>query len=356
MADPIFTVDPAFYNVLIPVGVTMRPIYGFTTDNNTYTRQPPWKGLGYIAGEAPDGLVTFNGDGAVRTLDLWDRAENVCVMSTVSAADGTYRFDGLNLDRLFDVRARGVDANENDLIAARIAPESLPPAPYALPDVTMRAGETRVINLTAAYGQLPFTWAITGPGWATLSGDQITLAPTAADTGTITATVTDALGKTGSVTFDVVALAAGAFKYWRVFITAANSTPVYGSIQELEFRATVGGATLCTGGSPIASSYYTPPDYFPSIAFDGDITSVGPNPPECWAASGIETQPWLGYVLPAPSAVSQIMVCARHTTPAQSPKDFTIQASDDGAAWVDQWSVTNQTAWAAGEIRTFNRP
>lgn len=122
MADPIFTVDPAFYNVLIPVGATMNTIYGFTTDNNTYTRQPPWKGLGYIAGEAPDGLVTFNGDGAVRTLDLWDRAENVCVMSTVSAADGTYRFDGLNLDRLFDVRARGVDANENDLIAARIAP------------------------------------------------------------------------------------------------------------------------------------------------------------------------------------------------------------------------------------------
>ena len=122
MADPIFTVDKAFYNVLIPFGVTMRSIYGFVTDNSAYTKQPPWKGVGYIAGEAPDGLVTFNGAGAVRTLDLWDRATNICVASTVSASDGTYRFDGLSLSRLFDVRARGVDANENDLIAARIVP------------------------------------------------------------------------------------------------------------------------------------------------------------------------------------------------------------------------------------------
>ena len=122
MADPIFTIDACFYNVLIPVGISMRSVYGFTTDNSNYTKRPPWRGGGYIAGEAPDGLVTFNGSGAVRTLDLFDRETNICVATTQSAPDGTYLFDGLNTDRTFDVRARGTDENENDLIASRIVP------------------------------------------------------------------------------------------------------------------------------------------------------------------------------------------------------------------------------------------
>lgn len=83
---------------------------------------PPWRGVGYIAGEAPDGLVTFNGAGAVRTLDLFDRATNTYITSTVSASDGTYKFSGLNMARTFDVRARGSSTTENDVIASQVTP------------------------------------------------------------------------------------------------------------------------------------------------------------------------------------------------------------------------------------------
>lgn len=88
--------------------------------DNMHWKLPPWNGSGYIAGETPDGLVMFNGSPAVRTLDLFDRETRIAVASTTSASDGTYRFNGVSVTRVFDVRARGIDANENDLIAARV--------------------------------------------------------------------------------------------------------------------------------------------------------------------------------------------------------------------------------------------
>lgn len=90
-------------------------------DTDNYSPAPP-RGIGYIAGEAPDGLVTFNGAPAVRTIDVFDRATNLCVATTTSASDGTYRVDGLDPTREYDVRARGQDEHENDLIAARVTP------------------------------------------------------------------------------------------------------------------------------------------------------------------------------------------------------------------------------------------
>lgn len=85
---------------------------------------PPYGGTGFIAGTSPDGLVTFNGAGAVRTLDLFDRATNIYLVSTVSASDGTYLFNHLNTAMVFDVRARGSSSTENDVIAARITPHA----------------------------------------------------------------------------------------------------------------------------------------------------------------------------------------------------------------------------------------
>lgn len=109
-------VEPIFAYVKVPLvfGMPFSAVFYYAKND------PPWKGDGYIAGESPDGLVTFNGAGTIRTLDLWDRETNTCVASTESASDGTYRFDGVSTTRLFDVRARGIDATENDLIVAGV--------------------------------------------------------------------------------------------------------------------------------------------------------------------------------------------------------------------------------------------
>ena len=97
--------------------------YAARVAGDDYAPLPP-AGSGYIAGEPPDGLVTFNGAPAVRVVDVFDRDTNILVGSTMSAADGTYRITGLNINRTYDVRARGRDEHENDVIVARVTPHT----------------------------------------------------------------------------------------------------------------------------------------------------------------------------------------------------------------------------------------
>ena len=121
MADVIAIIDtPQFGAMGAQFGV-LGIAASIVVGGGSYVPLPP-SGHGYIAGEAPDGLVTFNGSPAVRVVDVFDRATNILVASTISAADGTYRINNLNPSRQYDVRARGTDEHENDIIAARVTP------------------------------------------------------------------------------------------------------------------------------------------------------------------------------------------------------------------------------------------
>lgn len=138
---------------------TFRPGSPYITQVIAYvdSTQPPWRGIGYIAGEAPDGLVTFNGVGATRTLDLFDRETNTYLVSTMSAADGTYKFSGLSTSRTFDVRARGSTTSENDVIASQITPTALGMHAYWRVRVTanngaVSASEIRRLQLRGSAG------------------------------------------------------------------------------------------------------------------------------------------------------------------------------------------------------------
>jgi hypothetical protein len=84
-----------------------------------------WNGPGYIAGEAPDGLVTVNTAPAQRYVYAVDRASRVVIGATWSAANGTYRIDNLNPAALVDVVARDYTGTYNDAIVSRVSP-----APY----------------------------------------------------------------------------------------------------------------------------------------------------------------------------------------------------------------------------------
>ena len=138
--------------------------------------------------------------------------------------------------------------------------------------------------------------------------------------------------------------------YWRIYVNVVDGAVPSGvSFAELQFRATLEGGSLCVGGTPSASSNYDG-THSAAQGFDNDSTTI-------WASAAGVPQ-WLAYHLPTPSVVNQISIQAREDggTYGQTPTGFTIQSSDDGITWNDEWSVNDSTGWAASEIRKFNRP
>jgi len=149
----------------------------------------------------------------------------------------------------------------------------------------------------------------------------------------------------------LMASSVGSHRYWRINITATDTGATATSLAELEFRATVGGATLCTGGTASASSTFDA-SHTAIEGFDGNGNTT-------WSSVSSGLPAWLRYVLPSASSVNQVAIRARNeggSTFGQTPKDFSIQSSDDGTTWTTEWSVTGQTGWTINEVRTFNRP
>lgn len=178
--------------------------YATVIAGSSYAPLPPG-GYGYIAGEPPDGLVTFNGAPAVRTVDVFDRATNILVGSTTSAVDGTYRISGLNIGRTYDVRARGVDEHENDLIAARITPVPLLlTLSGSYPTGTVGHAYTNSLTISGGNGAYSNPRVISGSlpdGLAlSISGRQLVLSgtPTAEAAYAFTVTVDSGDGQTAS--------------------------------------------------------------------------------------------------------------------------------------------------------------
>ncbi|SEF28515.1 hypothetical protein ABL840_26705 [Variovorax sp. NFACC27] len=89
-------------------------------------RNLPPSGTGYLAGEFPDGITSVQGvpqSAVVRILYRPASAapgDGVVVAEVVSAADGTWRVDGLNLALKFDVVGR--KNGHNDVIVANVSP------------------------------------------------------------------------------------------------------------------------------------------------------------------------------------------------------------------------------------------
>lgn len=141
-------------------------------------------------------------------------------------------------------------------------------------------------------------------------------------------------------------------RYWRIHITATDTNQTATSLGELQFRATVGGASLCTGGTASSSSDFDT-SHAAAKAFDGTSSTI-------WSSVVGGVPAWLEYAMATASVVNQVVIAARDDTTStfgQTPKDFTVQSSTDGGTtWNDEWSVTGQTGWTIGEIRTFNRP
>lgn len=285
------------------------------------------------------------------------------MMTYVTRPDsaGVYRFTDFGPGRYTIVAEDAAFAYRSKAAHVQIYKPEFTSAQYV--GQSMVAGSTMPSPLLSDGGSAPITYTVASgalPPGVTLNANGtfsgvVGGSVSATYTGTFVAT--DSLGNVSVPQAFSIHTTALAAKAWRIFIAASNSSPNYGSTQELEMRETVGGANRCTGGTPFASTIST--GYTAALAFDGNKTAAVA--PECWAANGSEPTPFLGYILPTVKLINQIEITARHVTPAQSPMTFTIQSSTDtttglDGTWWDEWTVTGQTGWAAGESRAFTRP
>ncbi len=103
------------------------------------------------------------------------------------------------------------------------------------------------------------------------------------------------------------------------------------------------GSDECSGGTPTASRDQGAP-YEASSAFDDNTAT--------FYYSGGATD-WIQYQLAAGKVVQQYTIQARDTTGVAAPKDWTFKGSNNGSDWDTLDTVTNETAWANGEKRTF---
>lgn len=112
---------PAFYADVNRYVTPGRPVTPATREADS----PP-KGNGYLAGESPSGTATIDGVPGVVSIRVLYRpqpggiSDGVLVATTTSAADGTWRVDGLDASLKYDVIGR--KSGFKDVIVSDVSP------------------------------------------------------------------------------------------------------------------------------------------------------------------------------------------------------------------------------------------
>lgn len=137
-----------------------------------------------------------------------------------------------------------------------------------------------------------------------------------------------------------------AFK-WRVRATAnIDLSPVF-ALAELEMHETIGGADVCTGGTPVASTIFDA-TYPATKAFDD-------NPATDWASqNGLSVGQWISYEFASDKTIIEIAITSRASASQQTPNEFAVDRWDAGTStWIPDWGGVTGT-WLS-ETRTFKK-
>jgi len=233
----------------------------------------------------------------------------------------------------------GDSASKTLTIVLSIHPLVLPSS--AIPSVFI--GQAFSHSFSASGGEGPYIYSISGgalPAGLSLDASSGLLSGTTTASGaySYTVTVTDARSQTSSRT--VSGTAKVPHKYWRINITASNN---HASVTEIEMSADVGGPDLCVGGTIVSSGTYAASDCNMAYAFDGVTSEI-----DCWA-SNVSTAGWIGYAFASPVAISEVRIWAR-VYYSQTPRDFSIEYSDDGVSYTAVKSYTGITSWPNGFV------
>jgi len=156
-----------------------------------------------------------------------------------------------------------------------------------------------------------------------------------------------------------------AHRYWRIVISANDGNTQYFGFTEVELRGSVGGSDLMSTQTGVGAATAAREVNNSNAAWrgaDGSLTSgwLGTIPPV-----GITPENgWWQYDFGNPSQVGvstadvrQIVIHGSFNAPTASPRDFTLQWSDDGTTWTTALTVAGQTGWTgASDARTFDVP
>jgi hypothetical protein len=133
------------------------------------------------------------------------------------------------------------------------------------------------------------------------------------------------------------------------------------SCASMEIRETVGGPNVAVGGTAFSSSHYEDSpgslSFIAAKAFDGD-------PLTFWNSAGQPTSGYppehLGYTFAAGVRrnVAQVVIQARadSSQPQQAPQFVLVQATIDGATWLDLFIGHASLPWTQGQTQVFTLP
>lgn len=135
-----------------------------------------------------------------------------------------------------------------------------------------------------------------------------------------------------------------AHRYWRINITANAGDASFLAIAEIEMRATVGGADQCSGGtaSASASDGASPP----GNAVDNNNTTR-------WSTPSGTTTGWWKYDFGSAVEVVEYVIRAHPSTGGRSPKNWTLEYSDDDSTWTVADTRAALAYWGNGQARGF---
>lgn len=141
-----------------------------------------------------------------------------------------------------------------------------------------------------------------------------------------------------------VAPGGAAYRYWRLYVTALNTSGTQVGIYEVELRGTAGGADLTTSGTPVTQSSYV--DNGEDGAYPGSATVDGGfGAFSIWlTSSGAGLPQWVRYDLATAQQVLEFAIYPSDSS-SRCPRDFKIQGSADGSSWTDVKSFTAVSAW-----------
>lgn len=124
------------------------------------------------------------------------------------------------------------------------------------------------------------------------------------------------------------------------------------SCAAVEFRTSVGGPNIATGGTPFARDHEG--SNFSANAFDGNLSTR-------YAANLVGQFPknYIGYHLPTPigdEVVQVAITCTNETFgPNEAPTGFRVEYGI-GNVWTLLWEETGIPAWTQGQTRVFTKP
>lgn len=129
-----------------------------------------------------------------------------------------------------------------------------------------------------------------------------------------------------------------AHRFWRINITAVDGD-ARSSISEVQLRTTAWDASsnVATGGTAAASN----------AAFGAASNAFDGNPTTNWRANAIAA--WLSYDLGTAQTITQVVIMGAAAAIGESPKNFTVEYSDDNSAWTTWATIIGQTGWEAAQ-------